>query len=391
MPKKVLVLGGGIGGYVVARELAKKQGPSGDISVQVVEKEGYHYMPPLFFDVALGYADPESTRADVRSIEGGAVSVLVDEAVAIDQKNRKVTTKQGKTLDYDYLVVALGTDQGWSDYPGLAEEGHHNFTLEGAQKLREALKGVKDGQNITIAVPELPYRCGIYPYEAATVLSTFFRSRGMNVSVRLLDPMPSPVAPLGPSISSFMRDELERLGVEYVPNSVFQSVNRDGKKVVTKGGDYKYDLLIKVPPPRLPDVLKKNEEFVWKKDMRWTPVMPTGRHPTYDDVYLVGEHALPPLGIGLAGVFVESLAITAADNLLGDAVGGFGPSFMPSPVTCVGYAGDSGFLGTCELPFNRSSGVYSMACYFAGKFAIGRLLKQAFYHGWIDGYRAGGV
>ena len=195
MSKRVLILGGGIGGYVSAREIVRRANQIGaDIKVQIIEKEGFHYMPPLFFDVALGYTVPEKTRAPIKAIENESISVIVDEVEGIDADNMKVKGKAG-TYEYDYLVVALGTDQGWADYPGLAEEGYHNFTLDGAQKLREALLSVKEGQNITIAVPELPYRCGIYPYEIALVLPEFFKARDKKVSVRLLDPMPSPAAP----------------------------------------------------------------------------------------------------------------------------------------------------------------------------------------------------
>ena len=385
MAKRVVILGGGVSGYVAAKRLLEGSKSVGvDLDITVVNKDPYHYMPPLFFDVALGYTVPETTRAPLANLERYGVKVAVDEAQSIDAANRTVVGAKGK-YQYDYLVVALGIDYGWSAYPGLDKDGVHNYDLDGAVKMREAIKQVKDGQNVTILVPELPYRCGIYPYEAATALSAFFRARNKKVSIRLLDPMPSPAAPLGPSISRFLMDQLEYYGVEYHPNIKFREVDPSKKVAVTSDGEFKYDLLVKVPPSRLPKPLAASEGFAWKQDPRWTAVLPNGRHPQYDDIYLVGEHALPPLGIGLAGVFVESLAITAATNILGDAAGGFGPAFMPSPVSCVGYAGDRGWAGTCELPFDQQKGTYTMKCYFTGMYAIGRLLKQAFYHGWIDG------
>ncbi|MGC9210281.1 MAG: NAD(P)/FAD-dependent oxidoreductase [Acidilobus sp.] len=385
--KRIVVLGGGVGGYVAAKRLvegAKKYGA--DVQVTVIEKGLYHLMPPLFFDVALGYATPDDARAPVQNMTKYGINVVVDEVQSIDAANRTVVGSKGK-YQYDYLVVALGTENGWSAYPGLDKDGVHNYDLEGAIKMREALTQVKDGQNITILIPELPFRCGIYPYEAATALSAFFKARNKKVSIRLVDPMPSPAASLGPSISRFLLDQLQQLGVEYHPNSKFREVDVQKKAVITADGEYKYDLLVKVPPPRLPKPLASSEGFVWKQDQRWTAVLPNTRHPQYDDVYLVGEHALPPLGIGLAGVFVESLAITASTNILGDLIGGFGPAFAPSPVSCVGYAGERGWAGTCELPFDASKGTYTMKCYFTGVYTIGRLLKQAFYHGWIDGLK----
>ncbi len=385
--KRIVVLGGGVAGYVAAKRLAEASRKYKlDAEVTVIEKGLYHFMPPLFFDVALGYGSPDDTKAPVQNMAKYGIGVTIDEAQSIDAANRTVIGAKGK-YQYDYLVVALGTDNGWSAYPGLDKDGVHNYDLDGAIKMKEALNQVKDGQNITILVPETPYRCGIYPYEAATALSAFFKARNKKVSIRLIDPMPAPASPLGPSITRFLADQLQQHGVEYHPNSKFREVDPQRKAVVTSDGEFKYDLLVKVPPPRLPKALASSEGFVLKQDPRWTPVLPNTRHPQYDDVYLVGEHALPPLGIGPAGVFVESLAVTASTNIIGDLMGGFGPAFAPSPVSCVGYAGERGWAGTCELPFDAAKGTYTMKCYFTGVYSLGRLLKQAFYHGWIDGLK----
>jgi sulfide:quinone oxidoreductase len=388
LTKKILIAGGGIGGYVAAKRLVDGIRSSGvDAEVTVINKEPYHFMPPLFFDVALGYASTDETRAPIQNMEKYGIKVTLDEIQSIDAANRTVVGAKSK-YQYDYLLVSLGIDYGWGAYPNLDKEGVHNFDLDGALKMKEALNQVKDGQNVTLLIPELPYRCGIYPYEAATVLSSFFRSRNKKVSVRLLDPMPAPIIPLGSAISRFIADQFAYYGVEYVPNFKLREIDPSKKTVVGSSGEFKYDLLVKVPPSRLPKALANSgEDFTWKQDPRWAPVLPNGRHPKYDDVYLASEHSLPPLGIGLAGVFVESLAVTAATNMLADLVGGFGPAFMPSPVSCVGYAGDKGWSGTCELPFDASKGMYAMKCYFGGVYSIGRLLKQGFYHGWIGGLK----
>ena len=384
--KKIVVLGGGIGGYVSVKKIKSLTQDLGfsDYEITLIEKNEYHYMPPLFFDVALGYTTPEKTRAKLSSLEGKGVKVVQDEVQSVDLKNR--TVKGAKSsYSYDYLIVSLGTDNGWDAYPGLDKEGYHNYDLDGAIKMNQALKEVKFGSNIVILIPELPFRCGIYPYEAATVLSDFYKAYGKAVNITLIDPMPSPASPLGKSISGFLLKELEERKINYIPNAQFQEIRSDNKTVVLKGSEVKYDLLIKVPPPRLPKALANSEGFAWKQDPRWTQVTPKGNHPEYCEVYFAGEHSLPPLGIGLAGVFVESLAETAASNLVGDMVGGMSPKQGLQPVTCVGYAGNAGWAGTCETPFDERSGMYSMNCYFLGKYAPAKFLKQAFYHGWLDG------
>ncbi|MGC8569189.1 MAG: hypothetical protein ACP5LW_04215 [Nitrososphaeria archaeon] len=105
-----------------------------DYEITVVEKTPYHFMPPLFFDVALGYTTPEKTRAPIKGLESREVKVIQEEAISIDLKNRKVKTTN-QSIDYDYLVVSLGTDNGCNAYPGLDKDGYHNYDLDGAVPL----------------------------------------------------------------------------------------------------------------------------------------------------------------------------------------------------------------------------------------------------------------
>jgi NADH dehydrogenase, FAD-containing subunit len=389
LAKKIVIAGGGVGGYVSAKRLTEQiKKKNIDAEVLVVNKDAFHYMPPLFFDVAFNYGEPEDTRAPLVNMEKYGIKTAVDEIQKIDAANRTVIGAKGK-YQYDYLIVSLGVDYGWNAYPGLDKDGVHNFTLEGALEMKKALSQVKDNSNIVLLVPEFPYRCGIYPYEAAPMLSLYMKQRGKKVKVTLLDPIPAPIMPmpnggLGPEISRFLKETLDEHGVEYVPNAKLREVDVQKKTVITSAGEFKYDLLVKVPPPRLPKALENSEGFVFKQDPRWSPAMPrTMRNPQYDDVYMAGEHSLPTIGIGLAGVFVESMAITASGNIIADLTG-FAPAQPYSPVTCVGYAGERGWMGTCEVPFDEQKGMYVSKCYFVGKYTVGRLLKQGFYGGWID-------
>lgn len=339
-------------------------------------------MPPLFFDIALGYASPDSAGVPIENLAKFGVNIVKDEVESIDLKNRAVKTKKN-SISYDYLVISLGTVNGWNAYPGLDKEGFHNYDLEGAIALNKALKQVRDEQQITILIPELPYRCGIYPYEAATVLHDFFLARGKKVKITIIDPLKSPAEPLGNAISSFLQEELESRNVLLISNAEFREIDPESRSIILSDEEIKYDLLIKVPPARLPKPLANNEDLL-SSDKRWTKITVKGNHPEYNEVFFAGEHSLPPLGLGLAGVFVESLAITSASNLVADMAGGISPTYLSSGVTCVGYAGNAGWIGTCQTPLIKEENKYAMNCYFLGKYAPAKFIKQAFYHGWLD-------
>jgi len=386
VPRRIVILGGGVGGVAAARflsgELRKNKA---DAEVLLIAKEDRHYMPPLFFDVAMGEASPEETHAPIRRLETRfGVKVLIDPATRIDAANRTVYTAGGQAIGYDHLIVALGTTMEWSRYPGLAEAGHHNYTLPAALELRRALAGFRGGE-VAILVPESPHRCGIYPYEIATVLAASLRNAGINARVKVLTPDPKPVTPLGPDLHKMWFDAFEELGVEYIVHKGLEEVDPKGRIVRIKGAEERYDLLIKVPPPGLPEPLRNSEGFTVKGDPRWAPVKgPTFRHPDYDDVYMIGEHSMAPAGLSLAGVFVHNAAMIAGHAILADILGSYVHYAMPT-ATCAGYLKDKAFTGHCEVRYNPEKGKYEWnRCYLGMVSSLARLFKYGFYRSWLD-------
>ncbi len=103
-------------------------------------------------------------------------------------------TDQGK-FNYDYLLASLGVDFDFQSYNlGV---GYHNYTLDGALKLRDALRSFSGGK-VIIFTPEPIYRCGVYPFEFAAQLDTVFRKRGGirdRVDITLIHPFEKPIQP----------------------------------------------------------------------------------------------------------------------------------------------------------------------------------------------------
>ncbi|MCE4602023.1 MAG: NAD(P)/FAD-dependent oxidoreductase [Desulfurococcales archaeon] len=390
MAKKILILGGGTGGYIALRGIHKAKEQIGlDAEVTMLTASPWHDFQPLYADLAFGMVDRDKIRASVENFKRLGARIVVDRATRIDAANRLVHTEAGDTYPYDYLVVSLGTKYGWDAYPGLEQAGVHNYTMEAAEEMRRELARFKGGK-VVVLVPETPHRCGMYPYEAATHLAETFKNRGAQIEVKLLSPGEMPLGPLGHEISRAWRERMERVGVEYVPIKGLEEIDLE-KKVVRAGNvEEKYDLLIKVPPSRLPDVLEQSEGFQWKMDGRFAPVKGYNfRHPDYDDVYMVGEHSMPPAGLPTAGIPVHYAAEVAANSIVADMVGAY-PVYMPrGMIPCIGYYGLSAFAGFCEVRYNESEGRRVMKCYSIARSPLIRILKQAFYESWISAIKMG--
>ncbi|MGZ3699583.1 MAG: NAD(P)/FAD-dependent oxidoreductase [Bdellovibrionota bacterium] len=105
----VVIIGGGFGGLTAARKL--KNAPVG---ITVIDRRNHHLFQPLLYQVATAGLSPADIAYPIRSVLRGQsnVEVLLGEVSGIDA-GRRVVTLDGRTLYYDYLIVATGTEQSY--------------------------------------------------------------------------------------------------------------------------------------------------------------------------------------------------------------------------------------------------------------------------------------
>ena len=160
--KTIVVLGGGVGGLVVANELRRRL--SRDHRITIVEKNAQHAFAPSFLWLMTGDRRPEEISRDVQQLVHKGVELLHGEAHGIDLAAHRVETSAG-SVTYDFLVVALGAELAPDSVPGLAESAQTFYTFDGASKLRIALRDFSGGK-IAIVVAGLPFKCPPHPMRA---------------------------------------------------------------------------------------------------------------------------------------------------------------------------------------------------------------------------------
>jgi NADH dehydrogenase, FAD-containing subunit len=175
MPKRVLVLGGGVGGVVAAKRIAERTRGRADVEITLVSDTDYYLLPPLLVNIALGDISPQQAMLPLSRFAYRNVKTVKAAVKKVDPDNRTVETEQGK-FQYDYLIASLGTDFDFKSYNlGV---GNHNYTLDGALKFKEALANFHGG-SVVVYTPEPVYRCGVYPFEIVGQLDAIFRKRGI--------------------------------------------------------------------------------------------------------------------------------------------------------------------------------------------------------------------
>ncbi len=298
----------------------------------------------------------------------------------VDPANRTVKTKGGKELRYDYLFVCLGVKNYPEAVPGLKEHGYHNYSLDGALKMRDALSKF-NGREIIILTPETPYRCGCYPFEIAGKIKYFAQRKRRNVKVKLVHVMSKQqILQQFKDVAKQFFKIHEKLGIKYIDGVKVERVEKG--KIVTQGGDViGYDLLIYVPPVRIQDALRgsgleKNEKVL-------ETTFPTFRSKRYDDVFIPTDSAMPSVGLPIAGIFMHPAAIAAADMLISDLTGVRATPPYPENVVAATDFGPTGLMVSFDIKDN-GDGTASQKMYVTLNSPIVKYLKLAFYLGWIN-------
>ena len=101
---RVVIVGGGFGGFYAARALAKAP-----VQVTLVDKRNYHLFRPMLYQVATGLISGDEIAPPLRVLFSRQknIDVLMSEVTGVDTRNRRVLLPDCD-LPYDYLILATG-------------------------------------------------------------------------------------------------------------------------------------------------------------------------------------------------------------------------------------------------------------------------------------------
>jgi NADPH-dependent 2,4-dienoyl-CoA reductase/sulfur reductase-like enzyme len=186
---RIIVLGGGFAGATCARAL-RRADPR--FEVTLVEPNPIFTACPFSNAVIAGLRNIEAQRFGYDAIRDGVAAVASEEATAVDAQAQRVTLRSGAPLDYDRLVMAPGIAIRWDALPGYDEAAAGvmpHAWLAGDQTivLRRQLEAMPDGGLVVIVVPANPYRCPPGPYERASLIAYYLKTKKPKSKLLILD------------------------------------------------------------------------------------------------------------------------------------------------------------------------------------------------------------
>ncbi|MBI3185430.1 MAG: NAD(P)/FAD-dependent oxidoreductase [Myxococcales bacterium] len=314
MGKTVLILGGGVGGLVAANKL--RSWLAGEHEVTLVDRQASFAFAPSFLWVMTGSRTAQKISRPLARLERRGIEVVRGEVESIEPFSRGVIV-DGRSLEADYLVIALGAELAPELVPGLSQAGHDLYSLEGALSLREALSHFAGGRLVLLtAAPG--YKCPAAPYEAAMLIEHECRRRGVRgqTEIELYSAEPAPMGVAGPEVSESVVRMLGEKGIRYHPGQQIQTVEA-GRRLRFAGGlEAAFDLLAYVPPHRAPEVVR---EAGLTDESGWISVDRHTLQTRFPDVWALGDVVSIPLKLGKplprAGVFAHREAEVVARNI----------------------------------------------------------------------------
>ncbi len=287
MSPRVVILGGGVGGAIVANRLARRL-RRGEAEVVLVDATGQHIYQPGLLYLPFNHQGPESLSRPVRRLLDQRVQVLEGTATAIDPTAHTVQV-DAAMVGFDWLVLATGTRLVPERVPGSAN-AHHFYDLDGAMRLREALKTFTGGR-IVVGPSRKVYKCPPAPLEFVLLLDDDLRRRRLRDRTGLHYLSPFPEVFQGKKITRIMSPLLEARGITVTTGF---NVKEIADRVISsrEGHLVDFDLAVLVPPHRVAAAI----EAAGLAPEGWVPVdSHTLRVAGHEHIFALGDTTNLPI------------------------------------------------------------------------------------------------
>jgi sulfide dehydrogenase [flavocytochrome c] flavoprotein subunit len=187
--RRVVVVGGGVGGCTVAKYL-RKLDPN--LAVTLIESKTTYTTCFMSNEVLSGERTLESITFGYDGLRRHGVDVVTDTVVGIDPVKKTVATAGGRSFDYDACVVSPGIGFKWDAIDGYDESVSETITHAwnaGPQTkiLRRQLQAMRQGGRVIIVAPPNPFKCPPGPYERASQIAMYCKHHNPRAKILILD------------------------------------------------------------------------------------------------------------------------------------------------------------------------------------------------------------
>jgi sulfide:quinone oxidoreductase len=251
MKKKLLILGAGTAGTMMANRL-RKQLPSDEWAIAIIDQYPKHYYQPGFLFMPFGIYSAKDVIKPKRAFIPPRVHYIESEIDRIEAERDRVLLRSGEHVDYDVLIIATGVKTAPDQIEGMLGNDWRKrvfdfYTFEGASALRDALRDWNGGK-LVVHVSEMPIKCPVAPLEFAFLADWWLAERRLRNKTELVYVTPLSSAFTKPIASKVLGHLLDEKQINVVTDFNVANIDNEQHKLVSwDDKEVDYDLLVTVP------------------------------------------------------------------------------------------------------------------------------------------------
>ena len=249
--RKLLVLGAGTAGTMAANKLRARLDP-GAWTITVVDQNDQHHYQPGYLFIPFGIYDRNEVVRSRHHFLADGIDLVLGELDRVEPDSGTVRLTDGRTLRYDYLVIATGTTPRPDQTPGmLGPEWRRSifdfYTLEGAEALAVALDRLDHGR-LVVHITEMPIKCPVAPLEFTFLADAWLSERGLRERVEVVFVTPLDGAFTQPVASARLGAMLEDRRIVVESDFMVERIDAENRRLVSYDErEVPFDLLVTVP------------------------------------------------------------------------------------------------------------------------------------------------
>jgi len=227
---RVVILGAGFGGLTAAKALSK------DADVTVVDRHNFQTFLPLLYQVATAGLAADHVAHPVRgALRKSGVKFRMGSPISVDHKNKSVKLDSSETLEFDHLVVALGSSTADFGVKGVTEHALGMKSVHEAIGIRaevmrrfEDLCRFEDQTRLSLTVvgggPTGVEMAGALAELKRGPLKNDEANAAKHIDIYLIEAGPRILPMFSERLSARAKKDLEKLGVKVLLNTAVQEV-----------------------------------------------------------------------------------------------------------------------------------------------------------------------
>ncbi|MCK5857125.1 MAG: NAD(P)/FAD-dependent oxidoreductase [Bacteroidales bacterium] len=314
--KDILILGAGTAGTMMANKLRNTL-EYDEWRITIVDQYKTHYYQPGFLFIPFGIYNKQDVIKPKSNFIPPGVKLIYSEIDKIEGENNKVYLQEGRVLNYDFLIIATGTQTCPEETPGLKDKLWYKdifdfYTIEGSIALQKHLKDWKGGK-LVMCISELPYKCPVAPIEFVCLAEAYFAKKGMRDKVDITYVTPMPGAFTKPVATKMLSELLTEKNIKVIPDFYLEKIDNDNKKLISYDElEIDFDLLTIVPVNMGSEMIERSG---MGDDLNFVP---TNKHTLqsdqFENIFVIGDAAnIPTSKAGSVAHFASEILF---DNLM---------------------------------------------------------------------------